>query len=188
MFLFFLTPWIAVSDCPSVLVWLPQLFLFSFPPHTTRISFLLWIGSSVNHHYSPVIFFSFQWSAGPPVLSLHPLLVLDLGGWNCASQWHSFLREWECLLSQQIWYSPHLAASLGDPGAKQGHRAARGGNANWSGKDNAIAPARQGSEPQKHTVLKGNTWSPGGRPQASLLGKWQELILFSKLFLFFISS
>lgn len=92
----------------------------------------------------------------------------------------------EFLLSQQIWSALHLAAFLADPGIKQGSKSAGQGDAIWSGRECAIPPARQGSEPQK-TVLNVNTWSWGSRPQGSVLGQWKKLILFSKWLSFFIS-
>lgn len=54
---------------------------------------------------------------------------------------HPFLRALKSLLPQKIWSFPHIAASLGDPGAEQRHRAAGQGNVTWSRKENGIPPS-----------------------------------------------
>lgn len=96
-----------------------------------------------------------------------------------------FLRGLKSLLPQQIWSFPHLAASLGDPGGQartQGSRT-RKCHLKWEGEWHPPIP--QGPAPQQTDCAQGSTQC--GRPQAPVLGKWQELILFFKLLLFSIS-
>lgn len=115
----------------------------------------------------------------PALLSLHTRLILGLGDGAVPDNDTSFWEEWNSscpsrfgllsiwLLSQKI-QEPNKDARLQDKGMPS-HQPV-----------GALSHSKQ-------TVLNVNTWPPGNRPQASTLGKWQKLILFSKLLLFFIS-
>ena len=80
----------------------------------------------------------------PTLLSLHTLLVLDWAGQP--------ERRGIPPAPADLTFSS-LAAFLADPGTKQG-------NASWGGREHAIPPASQGSEPQQ-TVSNEHTWPPG---------------------------
>ena len=81
---------------------------------------------------------------GPTLLTRHTLLVLDWAGQP--------ERRGIPPAPADLTFSP-LAAFLADPGTKQG-------NASWGGREHAIPPASQGSEPQQ-TVSNEHTWPPG---------------------------
>lgn len=140
-----------------------------FPHFITRHFFPLTAVSSWNVHYFYVIFFSSQWSISPLPFSIQSC-NLGLRWLKSARQRHLFWEWWDSscpctfdLLS--IWMFPQEIQ-----GPNKGAELQDKGKAICGGRECAILPASQGSESQQ-IVLNGNTWSPDGRPQASILGK-----------------
>lgn len=159
----------------------PQLSLISSQLSAPGYFSPLTVVSSGNLHDYHVIFFSFQGSTWPPLSFLcTPVL---------SQAWVMVLYQTMIPLSERSGIPPvpaDLVSSLSGCFPRRSRNQTR---MRVCRTRECHPTSRSGGalSHSKQTVLNVNTWPPGNRPQASTLGKWQKLILFSKLLLFFIS-
>lgn len=162
--------------------WLPSAIFLLFPPVTTSIFFFpnscVFRGPSSRPHHLPQL----------SVVCMAPCLSSAHSSW-LRPRWLVLGQAMTCLsertgvplIPAELIFFPSCCCPRR---SRQGCRAAGQGNAIWSGKENIIPPARQGSEPQHANCAEREHLVSGWQATGSRAGEMAGADVFQIAFVY----